>query len=169
MVPREWPSHGIYELRTWFQYECTKLLNYTWVQVQVLQTLSLDELALFVFKLLVGLVLVLTSSYDEITWVWLLSSFALPWNHLLASLLEFNFFQAFLYLDIIFWRAYLSWNFCTSLECHLLYFFLLSSLVGKVGWTLHIRDVDSLDSILYFEKDEWILHVWMWTLGLYSS
>ena len=73
----------------------------------------------------------LTSSYSKLTWVWLLSSSTLPWHHLLASLLEFNFFQALLYLDIVFWQTYLSWNFCTSLECHLFDFFLLSALVGE--------------------------------------
>ena len=76
-----------------------------------LVTLSLDELSLFVFKLLPSLAHVLTSSCGELTWVRLLSSFALPWHRLLASLLEFDFSQALFCLDIVFWQAYLSLTF----------------------------------------------------------
>ena len=55
-----------------------------------LMTLSLDELALFVFKPFPSLAHVFTSSYGE---------------------LGFDFFQALLHLDIVFWRAYLSSTF----------------------------------------------------------
>ena len=87
-----------------------------------LVTLSLNELALFVFKILPSFAYVLTSSCGELTWVRLLSSFVLLWHRLMASLLEFHFFQALLYLDIVLWRAYLSFTFfklCSTLTSSL--------------------------------------------------
>ena len=69
----------------------------------------------------------LTSSFGELAWIQLLSSFALPWHHLLVSLLEFNFFQALLYLDVIFWRACLS---STSFKLC----FTLTSFFGEFAW-----------------------------------